>query len=204
MRYISNHTSAETFISERREFDGNSMSGRKYAAYTTGMLPTGWAYLFDLSRPNIDYVVYSWSTPIAWHTPAGWVYPSVNYSSYSSRHQRYAWRAIIRETGGGLAYLTGDRYYSGRELSTAYIEFRETGKAPALETNRKLSNVTIRGIRIYDYLQSEDGIWRRVIDRERVKGVHGTYYWRATLKLADGAYERRYIGDATETVWRLR
>lgn len=204
MRYISNHTSAVKFILAREEFEGNSMSGKTAPRYYTGRLPKGWADLFTHNIPVIDYVVYSWATPIAWHTPSGWIYPAVNYSGYSSRHQWYAFRAIIAEGGAGLAHLTGDRYYSAFELMRAYITFRDTGKAPAMETARRETSVTIRGLKNYDYLQSEDGIWRRIVDVEKVNGVNGTKYWRATLKLSDGAHETRYIGDHTERVWRLR
>lgn len=42
MRYISNHTSAREFIKARREFNGNSMSGRKRPTGDIGMLPGNW------------------------------------------------------------------------------------------------------------------------------------------------------------------
>ena len=37
---------------------------------------------------TVDYIVYSYGTPIAWHrTDTGWAVPDVRYSVTTSRHQ---------------------------------------------------------------------------------------------------------------------
>lgn len=39
---------------------------------------------------QVDYVVWSYATPIAWHTPEGWVVPPVKYSPTTTQHQHTA------------------------------------------------------------------------------------------------------------------
>jgi hypothetical protein len=49
-----------------------------------GQLP----YDYRASVLRADYVVYSYSTPIAWHVPnEGWVMPDTRYSVTTSKHQ---------------------------------------------------------------------------------------------------------------------
>lgn len=48
--------------------------------------------LYDEFLPNLradepDYVVYSYSTPIAWHGSRGWVMPDQRYSVTTSKQQ---------------------------------------------------------------------------------------------------------------------
>ncbi|TWE27539.1 hypothetical protein FHX69_0175 [Prauserella muralis] len=61
----------------------------------TGRLPAPWVKRFRHDRdghgvgPGIDYVVYSYATPIAWHIPGqGWTVPTETYSVTTTRHQR--------------------------------------------------------------------------------------------------------------------
>jgi hypothetical protein len=60
---------------------------------TVGALPRLWRDKFYLDVNAVDYVVYSYHTPIAWHTPDGWTIPDHKYSVSTSKHQsavRYA------------------------------------------------------------------------------------------------------------------
>lgn len=58
-------------------------------------LPAEWvAQLnYDTHTDGVDYVVWSYDTPIAWHVPARsgraghWVKPSVRYSATTNNHQ---------------------------------------------------------------------------------------------------------------------
>jgi hypothetical protein len=50
------------------------------------------------SLKRADYVVYSYSTPIAWHTEDGWVMPDEKYSVTTSRHQSRI-RTALTEIG---------------------------------------------------------------------------------------------------------
>jgi hypothetical protein len=64
------------------------------------------AILWSIDRPRIDYVVYSYDTPIAWHvnTIIGgeWVFPMATYSQTTSRHQSKIRTALenLRATQG--------------------------------------------------------------------------------------------------------
>lgn len=59
---------------------------------TTGQLPTEWRERFYTDADEVDYVVYSYATPIAWHTVFGqWVIPPVKYSMSTSHHQSALW-----------------------------------------------------------------------------------------------------------------
>lgn len=42
---------------------------------------------FRADMANIDYVVYSYATPIAWHTPKGWYKVEQKFSVTTSKHQ---------------------------------------------------------------------------------------------------------------------
>ncbi len=54
--------------------------------YSTGHLPS--EYRAAVTAETVDYVVYSYSTPIAWHdSVSGWSVPDVSYSVTTSRHQ---------------------------------------------------------------------------------------------------------------------
>lgn len=57
--------------------------------YATGRLPQEYRESFLAVLPLIDYVIYSYGTPIAWHTPtaAGWQVPDARYSVTTTQHQ---------------------------------------------------------------------------------------------------------------------
>lgn len=42
---------------------------------------------FMVDRPTIDYVVYSYATPIAWHAADGWHRVAQKFSMTTSHHQ---------------------------------------------------------------------------------------------------------------------
>jgi hypothetical protein len=65
---------------------------------TGGQLPTEhWQRLHaDLRDGESAYVVYSYSTPIAWFTHAwGWRVPQVRYSVTTSKHQGRLYRLAV-------------------------------------------------------------------------------------------------------------
>lgn len=63
-------------------FQGNSMSGNGGPAYQSGQLPA--EYRSDASKAT--YVIYSYSTPVAWRRRSGeWVVPAVRYSVTTSK-----------------------------------------------------------------------------------------------------------------------
>lgn len=53
-----------------------------------------------LSEREVDYIVYSYATPIAWHFANGrWCVPGVYYSAITSRHQSRI-RAALHDSVG--------------------------------------------------------------------------------------------------------
>ena len=203
-RYVSNHTSASKFISERREFDGNSMSARNSPAGSVGRLPGAWRSVYYNTVNDIDYIVYSFNTPIAWHTPYGWLIPRITYSSYTARHFWYVYQVALSENDP-FERIEADMYYHDFEIMHRVIELKTHGRCTNLmHTGRQYDYVTIRGIRNGDYVQSEDGVWRAVYAKELVNDVFGSRYWRVSLMLSDAAIEKRHIGTANNRVGRLR
>lgn len=80
-------------LANRTPFVAGSMKGTDQIG-GTGRLPNDWARTFQARRDVIDFAIYSYGTPIAWHdTEAGWVMPDESYSSTTSKQQgkiRYA------------------------------------------------------------------------------------------------------------------
>lgn len=86
-------------IVNREEFTTSGALSATYGAsgHTTGSLPSGWAAEFWQTRDGLArdgrvsdfYVVYSYSTPIAWYNPLTerWTIPAVKYSVTTSKHQ---------------------------------------------------------------------------------------------------------------------
>lgn len=98
--YGKNSTEPGTWdqvIGERLDFNANNMSGRRVNGARLsdcGELP--YEYARELVSTDVDYIVFSWSTPIMWHdaTTDKWRFPRVSYSQSTSRHQRVAEFAI--------------------------------------------------------------------------------------------------------------
>lgn len=64
--------------------------------YYTGQLPRVWRHVLSDAAlaGRISQVIYSYSTPIAWHdSQYGWIVPQVTYSpTTSSKHQTHLWK----------------------------------------------------------------------------------------------------------------
>ena len=52
------------------------------------------AFYADADADSIDYVVWSYGTPIAWHHEDGWTMPEKRYSVTTSKHQGQVRRAL--------------------------------------------------------------------------------------------------------------
>lgn len=60
----------------------------------TGIMPESQAALLRefASKGELDYVVYSYATPIAYHAAGQWYIPTTKYSPTTSKHQGKLWR----------------------------------------------------------------------------------------------------------------
>lgn len=96
-RTMPNHRAASAYIRARVPFKSGSLTGHRNAAYGLGYLRSAWHPAFYDDANTIDYVVYSYSTPIAWHTPQGWTVPRETYSvTTSGKHMGPLWSGIPR------------------------------------------------------------------------------------------------------------
>jgi hypothetical protein len=67
------------------------------------------AQLWQADQSKIDYVVYSYNTPIAWQvtgtTFSEWIYPDVRYSRTTSAHQSKIKTALLNTPGGDFTRM---------------------------------------------------------------------------------------------------
>lgn len=90
------HKRIHLAIVEGEEFKAGQLTGASNPGdvlFGLGQLPEEWRQVFK--SQNVDYVVFSYATPIAWHVTGlgewnGWVIPDVRYSVTTSRHQGFA------------------------------------------------------------------------------------------------------------------
>lgn len=90
---ITNREIADA-VANRLDFAANSTTGTTSPSryLDSGRLPYAWvdAFRFDCNEVGLDYVVYSYGTPIAWVTRDGEVtMPDVRYSVTTSKIQTY-------------------------------------------------------------------------------------------------------------------
>lgn len=65
-----------------------SLSGRSRREVSGyGRLPASWREDLDRDKEGVEYVVYSYSTPIAWRKRGVWTVPDTRYSVTTSQHQ---------------------------------------------------------------------------------------------------------------------
>jgi hypothetical protein len=63
--------------------------------YSPGRLEGNVLAMWREDKPQVDYVIYSYATPIAWHRSDGnWVVPDVKYSNTTTRHQSFVTVAL--------------------------------------------------------------------------------------------------------------
>jgi hypothetical protein len=95
-----NQRDAEHYIAQRLEFRASALEGKDGGALSSShRLSQAEANLF-INTSEIDYTVYSYNTPIAWHSPKGWHIVEQKFSSTTSRHQSRVRRAVSSELVG--------------------------------------------------------------------------------------------------------
>lgn len=99
-----------------------------------GQLPKAWQGILEggFGNGRISQVIYSYSTPIAWHDyEYGWIIPAVSYSvTTSGKHQTHLWKLSGRRIALPLdasaeeaqRVMDGKMYYgtNGREVTRSF------------------------------------------------------------------------------------
>jgi hypothetical protein len=95
-----NQRDAIHYIATRQEFKASALSGSRYSL-GGGQLKGKELATFDADVNGADYIVYSYSTPIAWHTlNFGWYVVEQKFSVTTSKHTNYVRRAIAESLVG--------------------------------------------------------------------------------------------------------
>ena len=88
-----NQRDAIHYIATRQEFRASALMGTLNYQGTGRLDPEEEARLArDVA--TLNYLVYSYGTPIAWHTADGWYVVAQKFSVTTSKHQNYVRRAI--------------------------------------------------------------------------------------------------------------
>jgi len=88
-----NQRDAEHYISNRQEFTASAMTGTR-DIMSEGRLSGADCEKYYEDRRVIDFVVYSYHTPIAWHREGlGWYIVGQKFSQTTSKHQNLVRRA---------------------------------------------------------------------------------------------------------------
>lgn len=94
MKLQCNQKEAMERILARQPFEASSMSG-KYMNYTPGAGRLGDEFIrLSNEFKTGAYVVFSYSTPIAWYGANGWYVVEQKFSSTTSKQQNYIRRAL--------------------------------------------------------------------------------------------------------------
>jgi hypothetical protein len=94
-----NQRDAIHYIATRQEFKASALTGSN-DVMSSGRLSGAEAEKYNKERDFIHYVVYSYSTPIAWHSIGGWYVVEQKFSQTTSKHQNYVRRAIADSLQG--------------------------------------------------------------------------------------------------------
>ena len=93
-----NQRDAIHYIATRQEFKASALSGVNVNASglqgAYGRLDPEEFARFKEVETQVDYVVYSYGTPIAWHSMGEWYVVEQKFSVTTSKHQNYVRRAI--------------------------------------------------------------------------------------------------------------
>ncbi len=81
-----------SFANSTHSLHGAPFNGAQW--YTVGMLDGYDREQFAADVEAIDYLIYSYDTPVAWHTPAGWHLVSQKFSATTSCHQGQVSRGL--------------------------------------------------------------------------------------------------------------
>lgn len=91
IKHNRDHAGMVKRIAAGQPFKGSNFWGEPRATYDTGKMPDADAGVYDVYRTagRVDYVIYSYNTPIAYHLTFinQWIIPPVKYSPATDKHQ---------------------------------------------------------------------------------------------------------------------
>jgi len=94
-----NQRDAIHYIATRQQFQASALSGSRYSL-GGGILKGKELETFEADVNGADYIVYSYSTPIAWHSAKGWYVVEQKFSVTTSKHTNQVRRAIAEALVG--------------------------------------------------------------------------------------------------------
>ena len=95
-----NQRDAIHYIATRQAFKASALSGSTYSL-GAGRLGGKELATFQADVNAVDFIVYSYGTPIAWHTlNFGWYVVEQTFSVTTSKHSNYVRRAIAESLQG--------------------------------------------------------------------------------------------------------
>jgi len=96
-----NQRDAVHYIANRQEFKASALTGTTYSQ-GCGRLNVQELdkFINDLTSDKINFFVYSYGTPIAWHTAKGWYVVEQKFTPTTSKHQSLTRRAIADSLQG--------------------------------------------------------------------------------------------------------
>lgn len=103
-----NQRDAIHYIATRQEFKASALEGwqgtasKESALSGRGRLDSIETLKLQSVADMIDYVVFSYDTPIAWHTSEGWYVVEQKFSVTTSKHQTFTRRAIAESLEGAI------------------------------------------------------------------------------------------------------
>jgi hypothetical protein len=90
-----NQRDAIHYIATRQEFKASALTGTTYSQGCGRLnLQELDRFTNELTSDKINFFVYSYGTPIAWHTAEGWYIVEQKFSVTTSKHQNYVRRAV--------------------------------------------------------------------------------------------------------------
>ena len=94
-----NQRDAIHYIATRQEFKASALSGSPYRM-SEGYLTGADCERYYADQNSMDYVIYSYHTPIAWHTLEGWYIVAQKFSVTTSKHQNLVRGAVADSLQG--------------------------------------------------------------------------------------------------------
>lgn len=96
-----NQRDAIHYIATRQGFKASALQGNgNYLG--SGRLDQEEIAKLSKDMASLDYIVYSYGTPIAWHTSDGWYVVEQKFSVTTSKHQNFTRRAIAESLEGAI------------------------------------------------------------------------------------------------------